>query len=201
MSQTVQISLALVLPAVDAADRCIDRLTEWLRASKGIEHAHITRDNGTAELCVHFDPHVVSLEQVERLTTEAGASFGDRYRHEQIPFAGLDAADAAESVTQTLEHLPGMLHANVNYAAGLAFVAYDSTLLQRATIEQTLRAMGVRLRPQLAPTLTAPAPALQPGTGMTEGAPVAVVTGADDTATHDEHAGHDHGTGCRSAGR
>lgn len=186
MSQTVQISLALVLPTVDAADSCINRLTEWLRASKGIEHAHITRDNGTAELCVHFDPRLVSLEQVERLTTEVGASFGDRYRHEQLPFAGLDAADAADSVTQALEHLPGVLHANVNYAAGLVFVAYDSTLLERATIEQTLRGMGVRLRPQSAPT---PAGLVMPALAVP--ASDAVDTAVADNS-HDEHAGHNH---------
>jgi Zn2+/Cd2+-exporting ATPase len=194
MSQTVQISLALVLPTVDAADRCIDRLTEWLRERKGVEHAHITRDNGTAELCVHFDPRIVSLEQVERLATEAGASFGDRYRHEQLPFTGLDAADAADTVTQTLEHLPGVLHANVNYAAGLAFVAYDSTMLDRATIEQTLRGMGVRLRPSPAPAMPTPASAVQPGKASVEAGLTASSGGAADTATADEHSGHDHGS-------
>ena len=174
MSQHIQINLALVLPTMDAADRCVDRLTEWLRSRKGIEHAHITRTNGTAELCIHFDPQRVSLEQVRRLATEAGATISDRYRHEQYPFVGLDAADAADSVTATLEHLPGMLHANVNYAAGLAFVAYDSTRLQRPAIEAALRQQGVRLL------------ALPP--------PRADVTATPAAAEEGEHAGHDHGS-------
>ncbi len=147
LTQTVQMSLALVLPTMDAADCCVDRLAEWLQDRKGIVRAHITRANSTAELCIHFDPQRISLEQVRRLAAEAGATISDRYRHEQLPFAGLDAADAADSVTTTLERLPGVLHANVNYAAGLAFVAYDSTRLRREAIEAALEQQGVRLLP------------------------------------------------------
>ena len=91
----------------------------------------------------------------------------DRYRHEQIPFVGLDAADAADTLSQTLARLPGVLHANANYAAGLAFVAYDSTIIQRPAIEQAMRQMGARL----------PSP-----------------TRLAEEHAEGEHAGHDHGS-------
>ncbi|HEU5090515.1 MAG TPA: HAD-IC family P-type ATPase, partial [Roseiflexaceae bacterium] len=176
MSEATRIDLELVLPQIDAADQCIDRLSDLLRERKGIEHAHITRDDDTAELCIHFDPHRISLEQVRRLAQEAGIAVTDRYRHDQIPFAGLDAADTADGVTRELEHMPGVIHANVNYAAGLAFVAYDSMLQKRADIETRLRQLGVRLVPQ-------------PGREI-----AAAPTGTPEHAREGDHEDHDHGS-------
>ena len=168
MSQTIQLNLALLLPNVDAADECVHWLSEALNNQKGIEEAHIIRENGTAELCLHYDPTLISLTRVQHLAEKAGAELSDRYRHEQIPFGGLDAADAATSLTQQLAHMPGMLHANANYAAGLVFVAYDSTILQRPAIEQAIRSMGARL--------STPIP-------------------LEKTTVHEEHDhGHDHGS-------
>ncbi|MFQ5578822.1 MAG: heavy metal translocating P-type ATPase, partial [Anaerolineae bacterium] len=71
----------------------------------------------------------------------------DRYRHEQIFVTSLPAADAAGTLTDVLEKLTGMLHAQANYAAGVVFVAYDSKVLQRPAIEQAIRHMGVKIVP------------------------------------------------------
>jgi Cd2+/Zn2+-exporting ATPase len=87
----------------------------------------------------------ISLGQVRLLAEEAGATVTDRYRHEHLPFAGLDTADAAWTLEQSLSKLPGALHAHVNYAAGLIFIGYDSTLLNRARIEQTIKHQGARI--------------------------------------------------------
>jgi hypothetical protein len=38
----------------------------------------------------------------------------------------MTSADAAFGLAEVLEKMPGMLHATVTYAAGLAVVAYDS---------------------------------------------------------------------------
>jgi Cd2+/Zn2+-exporting ATPase len=48
------------------------------------------------------------------------------------------SADEAPALAEALQALPGMVHAQVNYAAGLAFVAYDASLLDRSTIVQTI---------------------------------------------------------------
>lgn len=144
MTKTIQLDLPVLLPDMEAGDHCVALLTEQLAHRKGITQAHIVRTNGDARLCLHYDPNLVDLGQVERVAQEAGAAVTNRYRHEEIPFAGLDAADAAATVADELCKLPGMLHAQVNYAAGLAFVAYDSTVLQRSAIEQAMRRLGAR---------------------------------------------------------
>ncbi len=145
MAQEVRLDLSVILPDLDAADECITMLTTRLLQQRGMEKAHIVRENGTARLCLHYDPNLVSLATVQRLAKEAGAEIHQRYRHEQIPFAGLDTADAALSLSRQLERLQGVLHSNVNYAAGVVFIAYDTEVLSRETIEQTIRGMGARV--------------------------------------------------------
>lgn len=139
---TTQIDLDLLLPTMDAGDRCVQILTDELVATRGIEKAHITRENGTANLCLHFDPNLVSLQSIHRLARRAGAEISARYRHETLPVLGMNAADAATSLTDVLAGLGGMIHVQVNYAAGLAFVAYDSDLLAAPDIAKTIQRMG-----------------------------------------------------------
>jgi len=145
MTPTTQLDLSILLPKLDADDECVNILTTKLAQQRGIEKAHIVRENGDAKLCLHYDPNLISLATVQRLAHEAGAEINQRYRHEQIPFTGMHSADAAPSLERQLKQLKGMIHASVNYAAGLIFVAYDSEVLQRETIERTIRGMGVDL--------------------------------------------------------
>ncbi len=158
----LQLDLPLLLPAMEAGDACVHLLTDTLATTRGVDAAHITRSNGTARLCLHFDPNLVSLGKLERVAQEAGASITGRYRHETLPFSGLDAADVAESLAASLQQLPGMLHADVNYAAGLIFVAYDSEALTRVRIGETIRQMGAMLTPP-APRAESAPPAHEAG--------------------------------------
>ena len=96
----------------------------------------------------------------------------DRYRHETLPFVGLDVADAADSLADMLRRLPGMLHASVSYAAGLIFVAYDSEVLSLTVIDETIRRMGATVQ------------SAQPGSQL----------GPGRTLPSEEHQGHDHGS-------
>lgn len=148
--QTIELDIPLLLPDIDnGQDACLQWLESSLQSRKGILKAHLKRDRSPVALCIHYDPDRVSLASVRRMAREAGTEFSDRYRHEQIPFTGMDNADAAITLAHILERLPGMLHARVNYAAGLAFVAYDSARLERARLEQAMRSMGVRPFPEV----------------------------------------------------
>jgi Zn2+/Cd2+-exporting ATPase len=145
METTIQLDLSLVLPHIGKDDECAAFLIERVTHTRGIEKAHVVDEGGETKLCLHYDPNLISLGAVERFAEEAGAAVTDRYRHEQIPFTRLNTADAALSLERQLSGLNGMLHASVNYAAGLIFVAYDSTLLQPDTIDHTIRTMGARV--------------------------------------------------------
>ncbi|MCC6167582.1 MAG: cadmium-translocating P-type ATPase [Caldilineaceae bacterium] len=174
--EQLQIDLPLLLPQIEERDRCVQLLADRLAGVRGVEQAHIVRHNGTAHLCLHFDPNLVPLARLERLARDAGAEVTERYRHEQVAFAGLDTADAATTLEAALAPLPGMLHVRVNYAAGLIFAAYDRAQLEWSEIERTVRSQGARLLP---PERTAP--------------PAEPARPAHKDTAHD-HAAHDHGS-------
>ena len=69
----LKLELDLVLPEIDQGDDCVHFLMERLQAHRGVDHVHIDRSNGHAELCIHFDPSLLSLAQIERLAQTAGA--------------------------------------------------------------------------------------------------------------------------------
>jgi Cd2+/Zn2+-exporting ATPase len=177
----LKLELGLVLPEINHGDDCVHFLTERLQTHLGVDYAHIDRMNGRAELCIHYDPNLLPLPHIERLAQLAGAEVTSRYRHEQIPISGLKTADAADVLTRQLAALPGMLHTNVNYAAGVAFVAYDTALAARADIDQVLHPYGNLYENSygnqpLEPRLVQPAPS------------------AHEAGQHGHHDHHDHGS-------
>jgi Cd2+/Zn2+-exporting ATPase len=205
MSKKTRLDLPVVLPAIQPQDDCVQLLTDRLKYVRGIDDAHVVVNNGQAQLCIHYDPNLLPLTQVQRIAQDAGAAVGQRYRHEQIAYSRSMAADAAIGLTEVLSRLPGMLHANANYAAGLVSVAYDTEKLTRETIDNAIRGMGytvvvssnqVRtLVPNAAPAATntatlAPAPAVAPHEDHDAKAEHA----HDDGHAHSHDDGHDHGS-------
>lgn len=153
--QTVELEIPVLLPQIeDARDECVNRLEHELQSRRGVLHTHVLYNGQPARLCIHYDPVLISLAAVRRMARDAGAELTDRYPHETIRFTGLEAADVAQSLTEELAALPGMVHARANYAAGLAFVAYDHEQLSRSRILQTMRRLGAE--PHLPPERRAP---------------------------------------------
>jgi Cd2+/Zn2+-exporting ATPase len=190
MSERLRLDLDLVLPAIDPDDNCARQLTKRLQAVRGVTEAHIVRENGAAMLCLHYDPNLLPLSRIRRMAQQEGAEISDRYRHEQIPFVGLDAADTADSVAEVVARLPGVIHANANYAAGLLFVAYDTTAIERTAIEQVMRGQGAR--PPTALAAVPPPPTRVPDRAHGEDHVHAEGEHAEEHG--DAHAGHDHGS-------
>ena len=143
--QTIELEIPLILPNIeDEQDACLPIFESDLQARKGIIKAHLKRECVPVTLCIHYDPNLISLASVQRMAEKAGSDLASIYRHEQIPFSGMDNADSAFTVGQILSRMPGVLHANLNFAAGLAFVAYDSRLLSRGDIEKRLQSLGIQ---------------------------------------------------------
>ena len=130
IEKTVEISLPLLLPeGQESCNHCIDRLQSRLQTQKGILQTHLHLDHDPIDLCIHYDPNLISLAAVKRIAEEAGSELRNGYHHEQIPFTGLDSADSATMIAKELENMDGMLHASVSYAAGFAMVAYDTKIV------------------------------------------------------------------------
>jgi Cd2+/Zn2+-exporting ATPase len=64
MAEKLKLDLSLILPNIpDERDACVGRLTALLQA-EGLGKVHVTRDNGSASLCLHYDPQRFSVSGV-----------------------------------------------------------------------------------------------------------------------------------------
>ena len=146
MIQKLQLEIPLLLPDIsNEQDGCVVRLQEDLLARRGVNHAHVKRENGVAWLCLHYEPDLLSLTEVRRAAEQVGAGLTDRYRHEALPVDGMDCADCALVVEHSLSRLEGVLSARVNYAAGQVWIEYDTTLVRRKAIIQRIEHLGYRV--------------------------------------------------------
>ena len=132
MSQTVQISTSLLLE--DGCSECAERLIALLGPKTGISKAHYKSES--SELCLHFDPDLVTLASVERMARELGSELSQRYQHREFSLTSLTSGDASQSLERNLRALSGVLHASVNHASASVSVAFDSeSVADRALFE------------------------------------------------------------------
>ncbi|HEY66153.1 MAG TPA: cadmium-translocating P-type ATPase [Caldilineae bacterium] len=144
--EKLQLEIPLLLPGVeDERDQCVERLQELLSQRKGIHHVHVGRENGQARLCIHYDPSIVSLSQVQRWAEQAGAQVSDRYRHETVRITGMDCPDCALSIEHILGRMDGVLSVSVNYAAERMRIEYDSRIISRQDIFKRVAYLGYEI--------------------------------------------------------
>ncbi len=112
MAEKLKLDLSLVLPdAPDERDTCVGRLTELLQA-EGLERVHVVREDGSARLCLHYDPQQFSVSRVRELAQAAGAKLGNHYRHESLRIDGMDCPTCATVIEHALSRMDGVLEAS-----------------------------------------------------------------------------------------
>ena len=147
MAQTVQLDLLLLLPEVpDARDACVQRLTESLETREGVERAHIreTEDDQGAELCIHYDPSVLPLAHIRQIAEALGTQITAKFGHVVWQVGGISDQRRAQSVSERVRRLPGVLEAEAN-ATGPLRIEFDQTQTDEDKIRAALRDMGVSL--------------------------------------------------------
>jgi len=141
--EKLELDLELLLPGVaDEQDQCVSRMQERLKIARGVTEAHLERTDGKAQLCLHYDPAQTTLAALQRLATQTGAEFAERYQHDLIRIEGMDCSDCTLAIEHGLKRMEGVLTATVNYAAQTARVEYDTEKLNRNAIEKRIRGMG-----------------------------------------------------------
>ena len=146
MEKTIELEIPLLLPDVkDEQDECLNRLEASLQNQKGILRAHLERDKSPVDLCLHYDPNLLSLEQVRRMAERAGAGIANRYHHLSTPIEGMDCSDCVTVIEHSLGRMDGVLAVNVNYAAASLRVEYDKQKIDRPAIEKRVRSLGYEI--------------------------------------------------------
>ena len=170
-STKFRLDLPLVLPGIDdARDRCVARLFDLLSGRPGISDVHVVGSEGPApELCIHYDPVILSLSRVRELAHAAGAELSDAFGHLLITTNAAMLPRAASRIAEGLRKELGVLEAEVA-ASGAVRIEFD----RAKTSENALRDVAAKL-------------------GLSDDRPAPQT--AEPTPVKNEHADHAHATG------
>lgn len=146
MERTLELDIPILLPAVqDIQDQCIARLQNLMAGKRGIVKAHIHLDHTPVQLCVHYDPDLVTLESVQKMAQRAGAQILQRYHHDMLDVEGMDCSDCAHVIEHSVGRMEGVLNVSVSYPAQKMLVEYDTQKTNRGAIEKRLKGLGYAL--------------------------------------------------------
>jgi len=151
VTEKARIDLTLILPAAPVGDACYRRLVDLFTAKVGIEAAHLLqrKPDQAGELCVHFDPDVISVQAVRRLAGQGGAKLTSRFGHY---FADMGAVPPgrARRIAAQLTTIEGVLEAAVS-ADGEIRIEFDRNVVDEAQIQQLLETTANAKKPVTEP--------------------------------------------------
>lgn len=140
-----KLDLDLALPSDAAAcDACIERMVVALGATRGIARVHVDREDAARpKLCLHYDPTLVRVEEVEALVESTGAALKGRYEHLSAPAVGLRHERQARLVEGVFARQPGVLHASVAFGSRRLYLEFDPTKTKREALLAVASKAGI----------------------------------------------------------
>ncbi|MBI5496877.1 MAG: cadmium-translocating P-type ATPase [Deltaproteobacteria bacterium] len=141
----LQLDLAHLLPQETDEVGRFEQLERMLEAQPGVVDAHLRRDQGFPQVCVHYDDAVVQRDALVARVRETGARVAKQYLHRTWFVRGMASAQCATVIEHSLNRLPGVLSANVAYAAERLVIEYDTERVTEGDVEKRLRALGYDL--------------------------------------------------------
>lgn len=143
MEKTIELEIPLLLPGVEREkDECLARLEIAFQDHRGILRAHLERDKTPINLCLHYDPNLLTMTQVKRIAEQAGTQITNRFHHDSIAIEGMDCSDCVTVIEHSVRRLDGVLAVNVNYPTENVWVEFDNQRTNRAAIEKRIISLG-----------------------------------------------------------
>lgn len=140
-------NLDILLPDVpDEKDACVHRMINELGTRKGIDKIHIVPAEGQskAQLCFHYDPQVISVDAVQKMAEQSGATITRRYQHLVVEVQGIRHQRQTRLVEAMLKDEPGILSVAAA-ATGLIIVEYDKQTISEEQIDSLLKKQGLKI--------------------------------------------------------
>jgi len=138
----VRLQIPVLLPENGDCADCVRRLQEALRLHKGIEEAHVDQAGDLPRLCLHYDPNLISLAEVEQHARQEGIAIQQRYRHQELHLEGMDCADCALKLEKGVARLDGVLHCAADFPVAKMWVEYDAAKVDQSVIVGRIRKLG-----------------------------------------------------------
>jgi Cd2+/Zn2+-exporting ATPase len=142
--EKLRLDLFLVLPDLhNAQGGSVIRLQQALTGRPGVEEVHlVTAGTATPQLCVHYDPAVISLSRVRELVHSVGAQLTSQFAHVLIRSLTPLHARAARGMGDTLRRLPGVIEADVS-ATGTVRLEYDRAKISDQAVHDKFLELGI----------------------------------------------------------
>jgi Cd2+/Zn2+-exporting ATPase len=118
---------------------------EELQTRAGITRVHVRRDQSIPELCLHYEPGQIGLEEVVGLAKMTSRQVASRYRAKSWFVRGMDSSTCAAVVEHILTRSQGVIQANVSYAAERVVIEYDTKTTNLKQLEARVRNSGYEL--------------------------------------------------------
>ncbi len=145
MTETLSVDIPIILPGIpDVNDACVERLMSRIQARPGVEHVHVTsgRSGEPSQLCVHYDPEVITLARIREFVVGTGAEISDRFGHLLRRVEGVRHSRRARTISQSLRDLQGVVESEVT-VNGVLRVEFDRTRVTERDLFDKLASMGV----------------------------------------------------------
>lgn len=141
MLETRTLSLPVILPpGFEECERCVNRLKDSLLQVDGISSVQVDRE--AHKLILTYDPHIASIEDVEKRARSIGIELDRQFQHETLTLVGLDCPDCALKLEKGVGKMNGVLWASTNYASSKLSVEYEPDKVSVPNVESRIRALG-----------------------------------------------------------
>ena len=82
--EKLKLDLPVLLPEIpDLKDQCVSRLTGTLEGREGIFRVHVKSEENPPQLCIHFDPDVITLHRIKSIAEQTGAQLHDKLKRKK----------------------------------------------------------------------------------------------------------------------
>jgi Cd2+/Zn2+-exporting ATPase len=149
--EKLTINLPVLLPDIPSeSDQCVTRLIEDLEARDGVLEAHLksSEDDAPPELCIHFDPDVITLHRIKKLAEQTGADLHDTYGHLLLETKGIRHTRHARSVSDRLRNTDGIIDAFAG-ASGWLRIEFNRSEIDEDAIRDLLSEMNLEVQQQV----------------------------------------------------
>lgn len=143
-----QIDLEILLPEVpDERDECVARIIHLLESKRGIERVHVVPEEkgAKAQLCFHYNPDLVSINQVEKMAQQAGAEITEAYGHLLIETSGVRYPRHARLIELKLADLKGIISVAVS-GTGFIQLEYAKKEVSEKEIADAIKKNGLAIK-------------------------------------------------------
>jgi len=140
-----QMELDVVIPGEEDDVGRFEQLEKELEMFIGVTDVHVRKDGDFPEVCIHYTPEKMSLEKLRDAINSIGTSVSKRYLQHTWFVRNMESAQCGYAIEHSLHRMPGILSANVAYAAERLVVEYDRELTRPKQINKRIEILGYEL--------------------------------------------------------